>query len=68
METNPHENTKKAWLSPKEVTKEYDFSVSTLAKWRMERVNLKFSKIGKYIRYHREDIEAFIASNAVEVA
>jgi len=58
----------KIWLTPREVTEEYGFSTSTLAKWRMDNKNLKFSKMGKYIRYARSDIEAFISSNVVEVA
>jgi len=58
----------KEWLTPKEVYEEFYFSTSTLAKWRMNKINLKFSKMGKYIRYARSDIEAFIESNKVEVA
>ena len=55
------------WLNPQGVENEYNFSVSTLAKWRMQKINLPFSKMGKYIRYKRSDIEAFIESNKVEV-
>lgn len=56
------------WLRPQRVNKEYGFSTSTLAKWRMKNLNLPFSKMGKYIMYKRSDIEAFIESNKVEVA
>ena len=56
----------KEWLNPREVSKEFGFSTSTLAKWRMQNLNLSFSKMGKYIRYKRSDIEAFIESNKVE--
>jgi len=59
--------TDKEWLTPKEVNEKYNFSISTLAKWRMQHLNLNFSKMGKYIRYKRSDIEAFIESNRVEV-
>lgn len=62
------EISKKDWLNPKEVNSEYSISVSTLAKWRMENKKLPFSKIGKYIKYKRADIEAFLNSNMVEVA
>jgi len=65
---NPEQIQQKEWLNPREVSKEYGFSTSTLAKWRMDNLNIKFSKIGKYIRYKRSDIEAFIESNLVEVA
>jgi hypothetical protein len=56
----------KEWLTPNEVHKEYGFSVSTLAKWRMDNKHLPFSKIGKYIKYKRADIEAFLNSNVIE--
>jgi len=61
----------KEWINPNEVHKEYGFSVSTLAKWRMDNKYLPFSKIGKYIKYKRSDIEYFLNSNiikSVEVA
>ncbi len=57
----------KEWLTPKEVKNEYGLSVSTLAKWRMVNINLQYSKIGKYIKYKRADIEAFLNNNIVEV-
>ena len=56
----------KEWINPNEVHKEYGFSVSTLAKWRMDNKYLPFSKIGKYIKYKRSDIEAFLNSNIVK--
>jgi len=59
---------KKEWLTPKDVSNQYGFSTSTTAKWRMQNLNIPFSKMGKYIRYKRSDIEAFIESNKVEVA
>jgi len=65
METS---TTQKDWLNPNEAHKQYGFSVSTLAKWRMDNKYLPFSKIGKYIKYKRNDIEAFLNSNIVEVA
>lgn len=58
---------KKDWLNPKEVNLEFGLSVSSLAKFRMERKYLKFSKVGKYIKYKREDIEAFLESNIINV-
>lgn len=56
------------WLSPRQVHNRYGFSISNLAKWRMEDINLPYSRMGKYIRYSDADIEAFILSNKVEVA
>ena len=56
----------KDWLNPRDVLKEYGFSVSTLAQWRMDNLHLPYSKIGKYIKYKRADIEAFLNDNVVE--
>lgn len=58
----------KEWLTPKEVSIAYSMSISTLAKFRMDRKHLAFSKIGKYIKYRRSDIEAFLNSNIIDVA
>ena len=72
MATSTIENTiqtsNKDWLNPKEVNQDYGLSVSTLAKWRMNRLHIKYSKVGKYIKYKREDIEAFLNGNVIEVA
>lgn len=57
------------WINPSEVNQEFGFSVSTLAKWRMTKKHLKFSKIGKYIKYKRSDIENFLQEHSMmEVA
>ena len=64
METS---NINKEWLNPKEVYQDYGLSVSTLAKWRMNNLHLPYSKVGKYIKYKRADIEAFLNDNVVEV-
>lgn len=61
------ETSKKEYLNPNEVNQEFGFSVSTLAKWRMINKHLAFVKIGKYIKYKRADIEAFLNSNIVNV-
>lgn len=58
--------SQKQWLNPNEVFIEYGFSISTLAKWRMENKYLSFSKIGKYIKYNRTDIEVFLNGNIIK--
>lgn len=65
-----HQNktSQKEYLNPCDVNKEYGFSVSTLAKWRMDNKHLPFTKIGKYIKYKRTDIIEFLECNRVEVA
>ena len=57
----------KEWLNPGEASKEFGFSVSTMAKWRMAKINIPFFKIGKYIKYKRSDIETFLESNILAV-
>lgn len=57
---------KKEWLSPKEVSSNYGMSISSLAKFRMDNKYLPYSKVGKYIKYRRADIEAFLNNNIVE--
>ena len=64
MESQPN---KKEWLNPKEVSQEYGLSISTLAKWRMDNKYLSFSKVSKYVKYKRADIELFLTDNIVEV-
>ncbi len=44
------------WLNPHELEVQYGISRSTQAKMRMNRV-IPFHKVGKYIRYKREDID-----------
>jgi len=56
----------KNWLNPNEVYKEFGFSISTLAKWRMQNKHLSFSKIGKYIKYKRDDIIEFLELHNIE--
>jgi len=58
-------NIEKVWLSPREVELEYGIAVSTLAKWRMKKQNVKFSKVGKAVKYKRMDIENFLDSVSV---
>jgi hypothetical protein len=57
---------KKEYLDPDELKQEYGFSLSTQAKYRMNR-KIPFSKIGRYIRYKRTDINKWLDNNRVEV-
>lgn len=61
------QDTKKEWLTPHELEVEYGFSKSTQSKYRMDR-KIPFSKIGKYIRYNRHEINKWLEDNKVEVA
>lgn len=57
----------KEWLTPDGLYQEYGFSKSTQAKMRMKRT-IPFSKIGRYIRYSRDEIHKWLEFNRVEVA
>ncbi len=57
---------KKQWLDADELHDEYGFSKSTQAKYRMDR-KIPFSKIGRYIRYDRKEIDKWLKANAVQV-
>ena len=57
----------KEWLTPDELFEEYKISKSTQGKFRMDR-KIPFSKIGKYIRYSRTEINKWLESHKVEVA
>lgn len=59
--------TNKKYLTQEELTKEYFISKSTQSKYRMAK-KIPFIKIGgRYIRYKRADIEAWLDSHSVEV-
>ena len=55
------------WLTPTTMEEEYHMSRSTQSKYRMDR-KIPFYKIGKYIKYKRTEIDAWIELNKVEVA
>lgn len=41
---------------------------SCLAKWRMTRKGVAFVRLGKAVRYRRQDLDAFVEANMVAVA
>lgn len=55
----------KEWLTPNDLHNEYGFSLSTQSKYRMYK-KIPFSKIGKYIRYSRKAIDAWLEEHAVQ--
>jgi predicted DNA-binding transcriptional regulator AlpA len=60
--------TQKRWLNPNELEEEFGFSVSSQAKMRMANNSstLPFSKIGKYIRYDRIEIDTWLENHKVQ--
>ena len=58
----------KKYLTQEELETEYAISKSTQSKYRMQK-KIPFIKIGgRYIRYSREQIEAWLDSHSVAVA
>ena len=55
------------WFDPQGLQNEYGFAKSTQAKYRMEN-KIPFCKVGKFIRYNRAEINAWIASHKMGVA
>jgi len=59
-----NDNLQKRWLTPKELLTEFGFSIDNQAKMRMDK-RIPFSKIGKYIRYDREELDKWLKDHAV---
>jgi len=62
------ENTdiKKRWLDPKELLKEFGFSINNQSKLRHER-KIPFSKVGRYVKYDRLEIDKWLENNKVDM-
>lgn len=51
-------------LTPKQVSEMLGVSEQTLAIWRCQkRYPLAYVKIGRYVRYQRDDVASFVSSN-----
>lgn len=60
-----NQSSKSKWLTPESLEGEYGFKESTMAKYRMDG-RIKFYKIGsKFIRYKRDEIDAWIEQHEV---
>lgn len=58
------EKEKNRWLTPNTFELEHDIKKSTQAKYRMKKL-IPFSKIGKFIRYDRYEIDKWLQNNKV---
>jgi hypothetical protein len=56
--------TQKQWLSPDELEYDYGILKSTQSKMRMAKT-LPYSKVGKYVRYNRAEIDKLFADAKV---
>lgn len=55
------------YLSPRQASVYTGFAVSTLEGWRHDATGPKYSQVGRQVRYRLRDIDAWMASHAVEV-
>ena len=54
------------WLSEKEVSAMTGISLSTLRKHRLHQVGIRFSKVGRSVRYEHDDVVQFMVDRRVE--
>jgi hypothetical protein len=52
-------------LSPAEVQELYSIPVTTLEKWRSQKIGPLYHKLGKHIRYKPKDMERWIESKKI---
>jgi len=57
---------KKEWLTPEELKEEYGISIHAQNRMRMER-RIPYSKVGKFIRYKRSEIEKWLEDHKIEM-
>ena len=55
-------------LTPKEVADWLGVNVQGLADWRYHNSGPTFTRIGRSIRYERDEVEKFIAAGRVQTA
>ncbi len=58
----------RALLTPKEVSEWLGVNVQGLADWRYRNIGPAFTRIGRSVRYERDQVEKFIAAGRVQTA
>ena len=53
--------------TPAQVSEMLDISVKTLEKWRWERRNLPYIKLGTAVRYKASDLEVWLDDHTVGI-
>lgn len=64
--TNNNEAVTERLLTPGQVAACLQIPTSTLSRWRSERCELAYIKVGRVVRYRKSDIDAWIANNTVD--
>lgn len=53
------------WLNVREAAERLGFSKKTLDNWRSEGRGPRYSRVGRSIRYHIEDLDSYMQSMGV---
>ena len=53
--------------TPAQVSETLGVSVKTLEKWRWERRNLPYVKLGTAVRYKESDLTAWLGAHTVDI-
>jgi predicted DNA-binding transcriptional regulator AlpA len=48
------------WLTPQQLSGQWGIPIRTLYAWRTRRLGPKAVRIGKHLRYRRDDVEAWV--------
>ena len=54
-------------LSPAEVSNQIGVSEVTLNRWRSEKANLPYYRVGKNFKYAQSDVEQFLKQSKTDV-
>lgn len=52
------------WLTPVEAARYLSVSGGTLANWRSSGNGPRYRTVGRIVRYHRDDLDAFLLAGA----
>ncbi|WP_382307362.1 helix-turn-helix domain-containing protein [Herbiconiux sp. UC225_62] len=55
------------WLTEQQCAEKTGIPVGTLRDWRLKKLNLPFSRIGRLVRYSDAEVDEFMAAQTVEV-
>jgi len=56
------------YLTPEEVDQEYKLPVNTLKHWRWQGIGPAYLKVGRRIKYRRNDVEAWLDAQSRQTA
>ncbi len=62
---NNNANTGHNLLTPGQTAEQLNIPVSTLSRWRSERLELPYVTVGRLIRYRQVDIDRWIDDNTI---